>query len=53
MTVIQYRFPRPFSDRGVIEDSIDTPHGDQVPLKAATTATPKAAIVNISMLGPI
>src|SRR5450756_655542 len=40
---VRKRLPRPFSPRGVMQASIDSPHGDQVDRTADTTAT-KAAL---------
>jgi hypothetical protein len=41
------RWPRPDSASGVIDDSIDSPHGDQVERAAEATATTKPAATTI------
>ncbi|MFN8019500.1 MAG: hypothetical protein U0P45_15460 [Acidimicrobiales bacterium] len=46
------RLPRPASVIGVIDDSIDSPHGDQIPRIAATTATGTASSKMGSIGGP-
>ncbi len=42
--VTENRLPRPDSVIGVIDESIDRPHGDQTPRMADTTATASAAV---------
>ena len=40
--VSQYRYPRESSLIGLIADTIDKPHGDQVPRNAAIVVTANA-----------
>ena len=52
VAVERNRWPRPCSASGVMVDSIESPHGDQVERTAAATATTSAISTRASCIQP-
>jgi hypothetical protein len=49
--VTRYRCPLPRSAKGVMVESIDSPHGDHVERAAAAPPTRKARTVSVTVIG--
>ena len=52
VAVVVNRLPRPASVMGVIEESMESPHGDQMPRNAAMAATGRARMRTVRFMAP-